>query len=110
MPPEDTIRLRHMLEAAESAVRLCEGFDAAQFESDERTWRAVLNCVQVLGEAANHLSEATKQEIAELPWRDIIRMRHRLVHVYFDVNLELLWIVVERDLPPLIETLRRRFA
>jgi uncharacterized protein with HEPN domain len=107
MPLDDDVRLRHMHDAARQAVAFCDGMAQAQFAADARTWRATLQCVQVIGEAANHVSETAKAALPQMPWREMTRMRHRLVHHYFDVNLAILWAVVQDDLPPLIEALDR---
>lgn len=57
------------------------------------------------GEAANQVSEPTRELTPAIPWADIISMRNRLVHAYFDINLEILWKTVRYDLPPRIAVL-----
>jgi uncharacterized protein with HEPN domain len=63
---------------------------------------AVQKGIEIIGEAAGSLSETIKAELASVPWRDIIGMRHRLVHDYSRINLEVVWEVVERDIPALV--------
>lgn len=58
--------------------------------------------VQIVGEAAGRISDATKAAHSELPWRRIIGMRHRLVHDYTNIDVDILWEVVDRNLPELI--------
>ena len=62
--------------------------------------------IEIIGEAAYQVSQPTRQQLLEIPWDDIIAMRHRLVHAYFDINLDILWRTVQGDIPPLIETLK----
>ena len=106
MPLDDAIRIRHIIEAAEEALSFCEGMDEGGFRSDRRTQRAVVQCIEVIGEAARMVSEATRKQVPAVPWEQIVGMRHRIVHVYFDIDLLLVWAVVEQDLRPLIQALR----
>jgi len=94
-----------MVETARSALRLCDSMDEASFKADERTHRAVVQCTEVIGEAARHVSESTRQEIPAVPWHQIVGMRHRVIHMYFHIDLSLVWHVVEHELPPLVEAL-----
>lgn len=106
MPLPDVVRLRHMLEAAEQAQAFCANTTPESFAEDPRTHRAVHNCLQVIGEAAVHVSDSTRSAIPTVPWRPIVRMRNILVHVYFDINTVLVWRVVQDDLPPLMDAIR----
>lgn len=106
MPLDDAIRIRHIIEAAEEAQTFCEGMDETAFRADRRTQRAVVQCIEVIGEAARMVSEPTRAAVPGVPWQQIVGMRHRIVHVYFDIDLMLVWAVVEKDLVPLIRALR----
>jgi uncharacterized protein with HEPN domain len=66
---------------------------------------ATLYALQVIGEAASKVSPETKVELPGLPWQDIVGMRNRLVHVYFDVDLDVVWDSVTKDLPELVRLL-----
>ena len=68
---------------------------------------ALLKSLEIIGEAANGVSSVTQNRYPGIPWRDIIGMRNRLVHVYFDVDLDLVWDTIRTDLPPLIVELER---
>ncbi len=103
---DDLTRVRHMIEASEDALTFCEGMDEAAFRSDKRTCRAVIQCIEVIGEAANGLSDSARGQMHDVSWQKIIGMRHRLIHAYFDINLSLVWEVVVKDLPPLCSALR----
>jgi uncharacterized protein with HEPN domain len=67
---------------------------------------ALVKAVEILGEAAYQTSEETRGRLPDIPWDDIIGMRHRLVHAYFSINLNILWRTVKDDLLPLIESLK----
>ena len=62
---------------------------------------------EIVGEAAYQVSQATRNSLPGIPWEDIIGMRHRLVHAYFDINLDILWQTLQNDLPPLVVELER---
>ncbi len=66
--------------------------------------------LQIIGEAARSLSETLRQSHPEVPWAQIGAMRNILVHEYFDVDLEEVWVTVERDLPSLKGTLQHILA
>ena len=66
---------------------------------------AILKAVEIIGEAASQVSAETRKAHQEIPWSNIIGMRNRLVHGYFDVNLERVWETVQRDIPRLISQL-----
>ena len=61
--------------------------------------------VEIIGEAAYRVSESTRSSVPTIPWADVIGMRHRLIHAYFEVNLDVLWQTVVGDLPELISSI-----
>ena len=107
MRNEDRIRLRHMLDAARDALSFAEETTRENLDTDRKLVMAVVKCVEFIGEAADRVSPEAQAEVPELPWRDIIDMRHRLVHAYYDINLDIVWSTLREDLPPLVEMLRR---
>jgi len=105
MRSEDVIRLRHMLDAGRDATSFAAGRRREDLDSDRQLVLAVVKCIEIIGEAASRVSPEGQAEAAELPWRDMIDMRHRLVHAYYDVNLDVVWSTLREDLPPLIAAL-----
>lgn len=96
----DRARLEDLVEAIERIERYADrGRDA--FEADEllQTW--IIHHIQIIGEAARKLSEPLRLAHSHIPWRQIIAMRHVLVHDYFGVDREAVWVAVQRDLPVL---------
>ena len=105
MSPDDTIRLRHMADAAESALRFCQGRTRADLDSDDMLRFALTRAVQIIGEAANKVSSEARTRIPGIAWPAIVGMRNRLVHAYFDVDSNILWTTVSERLPPLLQEL-----
>jgi uncharacterized protein with HEPN domain len=64
-----------------------------------------MKLIEIIGEAANGITTACQEQNPEVPWLEIVGMRHRLIHAYFDVNLDILWATVTVDLPPLAASL-----
>jgi len=105
MHKDDTVRLRHMLDASQEAITFAQGHTRADLDTDRKLVLAMVKAVEIIGEAAYQVSQATREQLPEIPWKDIIGMRHRMVHAYFDINLDILWRTVQDDIPPLLETL-----
>ena len=97
---EDRRRLLDIAEAIERIQKYAsKGREA--FEDDELIQNWILHHLQVIGEAARAISEKLKDEHDEMPWQQIVGMRHILVHRYFEVDIDLIWSVVEDDVPVL---------
>ena len=96
-----------MLDAARAIQRFTAGRSREDLRSDEMLTFAVLRGFEIIGEAASQVSEAGHAMCPELPWPLIVGMRHRLIHAYFDVNLDRVWDTVERDLPTLVKALSK---
>ena len=105
MRKDDTIRLRHMLDAAQEAMGFGQGRTRADLNDDRKLALALVKDIEIIGEAAYQVSEIARDQLQDIPWNDIIGMRHRLVHGYFDINLDILWRTVQEDLPALIAVL-----
>jgi uncharacterized protein with HEPN domain len=101
-PPDDRLRLVHMLEHAREAVALAGGKTRVDLGSDRLLELALVRLVEVVGEAASHVSDETRARHPQIPWRAITSMRHRLAHGYDAVDLDILWNTIDEDLRPLI--------
>ncbi len=107
MPVDDLSRLRHMLESAVEAVSYTEGRTRGDLDRDRMMVHSLVRCIEILGEAASRVSADKRSELSDIPWTDIISMRNRLIHGYFDIDLNRVWDTVVDDLPPLIISLRK---
>lgn len=99
---DDAAYLLDILIAARDELSFVLGLTWEQFEESRLHQNAVIKTIEIIGEAAGRLSNETKTTHAEIPWAEIIGMRHRLVHGYFEVNVRYVWDTVQRDLQPLI--------
>lgn len=102
-------RLLDILEAIERIERYT-GQGKAAFEHDELIQVWVVSHIQIIGEACNALPQELQMQHPEILWRNIIGMRHILVHQYFTVDLDIVWATVERDLPLLKQTVESILA
>jgi uncharacterized protein with HEPN domain len=107
MLPEDKNRLGHMIDAAHEAVSFMQGKTREDLETDRLLVLGTVKAIEIIGEAARHLSAELCAKHPEIPWHAITGMRNRLVHAYFDIDLDRVQETVEDDLPPLIEALER---
>jgi uncharacterized protein with HEPN domain len=107
MHKDDAIRLRHMLDAAHEAIGFAQGRTRVDLNGDRKLVLALVKDIEIIGEAAYQVSQPARDQLPGIPWEDIIGMRHRLVHAYYDINLDILWRTVQDDLPPLIVELER---
>lgn len=109
MPPEpserDAALILDMALAARDALEFVAGVDEAVFLASRLHQNAVIYSLAVIGEAGGKISPAFRAAHPEIPWREITGMRHRLIHGYAEVRLDVVWAVVQRHLPPLLEAL-----
>jgi uncharacterized protein with HEPN domain len=105
LPEKDRIRFQHMLDYAQEAVAFVQGRSLAGFIADRKLHLAVTHLVELVGEAATHISADTRNQYAQIPWPQIIGMRHRLIHGYDFLDYRILWQTVQEDLPALIPLL-----
>lgn len=103
--PDDTVRLRHMLDAAREAVSFAEGQSRSALDQNRMLVLSIVKAIEILGEAASRVSRDTQARHPQIPWANIIAMRNRLIHAYFDVDLDRVWDTVKDDLPPLVAAL-----
>ena len=102
---DDTVSLAQMRDHAREAVGMVAGRSRGDLESDRQFQLALTRLVEIVGEAAGRVSERSRSQRKAIPWQAIVGMRHRLVHGYDRVDLDILWEVVRRDLPNLITQL-----
>ena len=101
----DDERLADIIEAAEKiSIRAGKGRQA--FDADEDVQIVLVHLIQVIGEAASGLSDELTSAHPEVPWRQIVAIRNRVVHGYFEVDLDILWDVATIDVPHLAGQVR----
>lgn len=102
---DDSTRLQHMLEPAMEACEMVRGESRTSLDGDRKLALALVRLIEIVGEAATNVSTETQLRLTEVPWRDAIGMRNRIVHAYFDVDLEIVWQTLTEDFPELIAKL-----
>jgi len=94
-----------MLDAANEACSFAAGKARDDLNANRMLVLSLLKDLEVLGEAATKVSAAARIATPEIPWQDIVDTRNRLIHGYFDIDLDIVWDTVCNDLPPLIQKL-----
>lgn len=102
-PERDLSRLKDILSAISCVEEYTKNLNETQLKNDKLHLHATIYNVQIIGEAIYKLTTEFKQGHPETPWHLIEKMRHILVHDYFRINLDILWIVVTEDIPLLKE-------
>jgi uncharacterized protein with HEPN domain len=110
MSPRDLVYVGHMLDMARKAVGKTRGLSHDAFEADENLRLALTHLVQVIGEAGRRVSPDFVEQHPDIPWQEIVGMRHKVVHDYLGVDEDIVWQVVTEDLPPLIVSLETILA
>lgn len=108
IPTEDLKTFGHILEASGWVLSIVEGRARSDLDSDLQFFLALCRAIEVLGEAANRVTDATQRETPEIAWRQIIGMRNHLAHEYDDISYDILWRVAQEHVPSLIANVRRR--
>jgi uncharacterized protein with HEPN domain len=106
MTPDDRIRLHHIADALESAIRFVQGRRREDLDKDQMLVFALVHALQIVGEAAGKVSAEMRSEQPVIPWATIVGMRHRLVHAYFDIDLDILWTTAVEAAPALLAQIK----
>lgn len=102
---DDRVYLEHIRDALRDITTYTStGRDA--FFAEQMRQDATLRKLEVIGQAVKNLSEEAKSHQPQVPWKQIAGMRDKVVHDYFGVNLEIVWVVIEKDLPHLERAIR----
>jgi uncharacterized protein with HEPN domain len=110
MKKDDTVYLRHILDAIQRIQEYLASTPYDQFLQDHLLQDGVVRQLEVIGEAASNVSEALQSAHPELPWGEMIGIRNRLIHAYFEVDLFIVWDTVRSDLPPLKQQVEHLLA
>ncbi|MCC6019567.1 MAG: DUF86 domain-containing protein [Candidatus Verstraetearchaeota archaeon] len=95
----DRAYLKHILEAISNIEKFVEGLTKEDFLENVEKQYAVVRGLEIIGEATKNLSRELKAKHREIPWRDIAGMRNKLIHKYFGIDLELIWVTIKNKLP-----------
>ena len=106
MLKNDLVRLRHILDSAEEAIAFTSGRSREDLQNDRMLNLSLVRLLEIIGEAAREISQELCQTHPKTAWKEMAGMRDRLIHGYFDVNLDVVWETVHKDLPPLVGQLK----
>lgn len=107
MRPDTIDRVGHMLDAAREASAFVANRERDAIRGDRMLALALVKLLEIIGEAASAIPIEFRTAHPTIPWRAIIGMRNRLIHGYFDIDTDIVWDTVTRNLPPLIPALER---
>ncbi len=107
MKKDDRVYLQHILDAIHRIETYTNGVSKEKYMQDGLLQDGVVHQLEIIGEASTNLSEEFRERYSEIPWGQIIGLRNRIVHAYFDINLEITWDIVQGDIPELKQQVER---
>lgn len=93
--------INDIIEYMERAESYINSLSFEEFLKDEKTCDAVIRCIEVIGEAAKKIPDELRNSYSSVPWRDMAGMRDKIIHSYFTVDFETVWLVVKEEIPRL---------
>lgn len=102
-----TVSLRHMYDHVMEAMKMAEGKVKSDLELDRKLNLSLTRLLEIVGEAASRIPKEEQIKFPEIPWGQIIGLRHRLIHGYDQVDFDILWQIITSDLPPLAQVLKK---
>ena len=103
MARDEMLYLRHILDAINIVEEYLHGVSESQFNNTRLLQDGVIRQIEIIGEAVRHISKDIRKTYTEIPWQDVAGMRDKLIHDYFGVDIEKVWLTAQEDLPVLKE-------
>ncbi len=103
---DPVVYVRHMLDHAKEAVEMTRGRTRADLDENRMLNLAVVRLVEIVGESCNRIPKEFRNEHPGIPWREVSGVRVKLAHAYDSIDFDILWDIVQNDLPTLIEQLK----
>ena len=103
---DDTVALRHMCDHATEAISIAKGHSRNDLDTNRLLALSLIKLVEVVGEAAGRVSNTIKDAYPQIPWKEIVGTRNRLVHGYDEIDFDVLWRILSVELAPLVEQIQ----
>lgn len=107
MEDKDLVRFRHMLDSAQAILTFVKRKKRSHLDKDRLLFSAILREFEILGEAGGKISLQKQQKFSDIPWKQLVGMRNRLIHAYFDVDRDIVWKTIREYLPSLKKRLEK---
>lgn len=101
MTRDHTLFIKDIIDAIEKISEFVAGMEYDEFVQDDKTLSAVVRKVEIIGEATRNIPKEIKATYSDIPWRDIVGMRNKIIHDYFGIDNEIVWQVIKEKLPAL---------
>jgi uncharacterized protein with HEPN domain len=98
--------LDDMIQFSEKVLVYTEGLDQESFEADEKAYDATIRKLELIGEAATHIPDKIREASSSISWRKVIATRNRLIHGYLGIDNDILWSIIQDDIPVLLQDLK----
>jgi len=99
MKKDEYIYLQHMLDAIKFIESYLSGVSFGKFLQEKLLQDGVAHELEIIGEASRNLSDEFREKHSEIPWSQMISLRNKIAHVYFNVNLQIIWEITQNDIP-----------
>jgi uncharacterized protein with HEPN domain len=103
----DDVYLYHILDFISQIEKFTEGINKNEFKNNELVQSAVIRQIEIIGEASKKLSDKFKNNYPNIPWTDITGMRDKLIHGYFGVDIDIVWLTIQKDIPKLRDLIKK---
>ena len=107
MKRDDTVYLRHILDAIGLIKEYTRGMSENEFLGNSMAHDAVIRQIEIIGEAARNISDEFREKHPKLPWAKMVGIRNKIIHEYFNINYAIVWDTIKGDLPILEKSIKK---